>query len=139
MMRSKDGLHSDQSGSKSAARAHFSFPRRVGGTGGSSSEGPYAVSATEKLTHTMAAFGGGGSHWPGRGRGKGKGGDLVHSATARNSSEEMIMPPGFEVTEIINSDVERGMGSAGEAHHQAHGYRQSVGGGIMVTTTYHVE
>ncbi|KAK8097942.1 uncharacterized protein PG998_013428 [Apiospora kogelbergensis] len=140
LMRSKDGLDSDHSNNRSAARAYFSFSRRGGTATGH--DGPYAASAAANLTHPMTAFGGGGSssHWSSLGRksGKGKSGDLVHS---RNSSEEMIVPPGFEVTEIINNDVERGMGDADKAHHQQpQGGRQSVGtGGIMVTTTYHVE
>ncbi|KAK8879406.1 hypothetical protein PGQ11_000700 [Apiospora arundinis] len=147
MMRSKDGLNSDQSGSRSAARAYFSFSRRGGGTETGDGE-PYAASAAANLTHSMSAFGGSGrgrgSYWPslGKSKGMGKGNDLAHSTT-RNSSEEMIVPPGFEVTEIINSDVERGMGVADKVSHPQHahqsqGRRGSIGG-IMVTTTYHVE
>ncbi|KAK8069702.1 hypothetical protein PG994_006318 [Apiospora phragmitis] len=146
LMRSKDGLHSSQSGgSRSAARAYFSFGRGTTGSGaggdggdGNNRYGPYAATAAASLTHSMSAFGGG-HHWPGKGLGRGSG--LTRTST-RNSSEEMIVPPGFEATEII-PDVERGIGPAHKPHHHPHthqhGRRQSAGGGIMVTTTYHVE
>ncbi|KAK7931413.1 hypothetical protein PG985_002125 [Apiospora marii] len=144
LMRSKDGLGSTQQsgGSRSAVRAaYFSFRRGTGtGTG---NEGPYAATAAAaSFTHSMNAFGGG--YWSSKGR-KDKGGSELTRTMSQNSSEEMIVPPGFEVTEII-PDVERGLGAVDnrpQPHHQEnqrpHGSRQSAGGGIMVTTTYHVE
>ncbi|KAK7942837.1 uncharacterized protein PG986_011950 [Apiospora aurea] len=144
LMRSKDGLSSSQSGgSRSAARTYF--PSRRGNTSSSNDGGYAATAAAASLTHPMTAFGGG--HWSAQGRGKkiDGDGDMAHSAT-HNSSEEMIVPPDFEVTEIT-PDVERGMGAAdrSQRHQQQQdhqrGGRQSGGGrgGIMVTTTYHVE
>lgn len=157
LMRSKDGLGSSQSGgSRSAARAYFSF-RRGTGTGHDSGHGdasgrygPYAATAAAaSFTHSMSAFGGG--HWSSKGGRRDKGGGELTRTASQNSSEEMIVPPGFEVTEII-PDVERGLGAAEpmaddhkppHQHQQQqtrrHGGRQSIGGGIMVTTTYHVE
>lgn len=149
-MRSKDGLGSSQSGgSRSAARAYFNF-RRGHGNGESSNGdgryGPYPATAAASFTHSMSAFGGG--HWSSKKNNKGS--DLPHT-TSHNSSEEMIVPPGFEVTEIL-PDVERGLGAVDNNNNnnnkpqyqhpqqtRPHGRRQSAGGGIMVTTTYHVE
>ncbi|KAK7991822.1 hypothetical protein PG988_000616 [Apiospora saccharicola] len=116
LMRSKDGLgSSQQSGgtSRSAARAYSSFRRGTGNgdrTVDGGRYGPYAATAAAaSFTHSMSAFGGG--HWSSLGKkdrgGKG-GSELAHTMT-QNSSEEMIVPPGFEVTEII-PDVERGTG-----------------------------
>ncbi|KAK8084978.1 hypothetical protein PG997_006249 [Apiospora hydei] len=145
LMRSKDGLSSSQSGgSWSAARAYFPFRR---GNTSSSNDGPdAATAAAANLTHPMTAFGGG--YWSVKGKGKKVEGDMMHSTT-HNSSEEMIVPPGFEATEVI-PDVERGMGAADKFHRHHHHHQQqnhqrdgqqSAGGGsgIMVTTTYHVE